>query len=246
MAEQLTGAVALVTGASSGIGEATARRLAQLGAAVVLVARRADRLDAIVADIEREGGEAYAVAADITDRDQAAGAVQRVVAERGRLDILVNNAGTLAMGPVAEAPVDDWQRMLATNVEGLVHVTQAALSHLVAAAKTSPRALADVVNVGSTSAHTQRPGTAMYSLTKAGVSAFTESLRQEMVPESVRVSLVEPGTVATELIGGHAHGPGGVELLQPDDVADVICFVVTRRKRLALNTILLRAGEQTW
>ena len=243
---QLAGSVALVTGASSGIGEATARQLATLGAAVVLVARRADRLESIVADIRAGGGDAYAITADITDREQARAAAAQTVTERGRLDILVNNAGALAMGPVAEADAGDWQQMLAVNVEGLVHVTQAALPHLVEAAKSSPRELADVVNVGSTSAHTQRPGTAMYSLTKAGVSAFTESLRQEMVPESVRVSLVEPGTVSTELIGGGETGPGGVELLQPQDVADVIGYVVTRRKRLALNSILLRAGEQTW
>jgi NADP-dependent 3-hydroxy acid dehydrogenase YdfG len=243
---ELAGCVALVTGASSGIGEATARQLAEHGASVALVARRGDRLDAVVGEIAAGGGRAYAIPADITDRASARDAVDRALAEWGRLDILINNAGTLAMGPVAEADVDDWQRMLRTNVEGLVHVTQAALPALVEAAGSAERGLADIVNIGSTSAHTQRPGTAMYSLTKSGVSAFTESLRQEMVPQSVRVSLVEPGTVSTDLIGGSPTGPGGVELLQPDDVAEVICYVVTRRKRVALNSILLRAGMQTW
>jgi NADP-dependent 3-hydroxy acid dehydrogenase YdfG len=250
---ELAGCVALVTGASSGIGEATARSLAGLGAAVVLVARREDRLEQLAEQIRDGGGDALPVLADVTDEQQAQSAVKRAIGAYGRLDILINNAGVLSMGPVADAPTEQWQQMLETNVEGLVFVTQAALPHLVEAAQTSSRRMSDLVNIGSTSAHTQRAGTAMYSLTKAGISAFTESLRQEMVPASVRVSLVEPGTVATDLIAPPKASPppgpsqtSGVELLQAQDVADVICYVVTRPRRVALNRILLRAGEQTW
>jgi NADP-dependent 3-hydroxy acid dehydrogenase YdfG len=206
-----------------------------------------------VAEIEAAGGKAVVNGANVADWQAAEGLINQAVETYGRLDILINNAGVLSMGPVADAPTEQWQRMIETNVEGLVLVTQAALPHLVDAATTSPRRMSDLVNIGSTSARTQRAGTAMYSLTKAGISAFTESLRQEMVPQSVRVSLVEPGTVATDLISAPKPSASsgtsqttGVELLQAQDVADVICYVVTRPRRIALNQILLRAGEQTW
>ena len=252
MAERLTGCVALVTGASSGIGEATARTLSGLGATTVLVARRADRLEQLADELGGAGARVLVVQADVTDQAQAGGAVEQAVSELGRLDIVINNAGVLAMGPIATTPVDDWHDMIATNLEGLLFVTQAAVPHLINAAKDSPRRVADLVNVSSTSARTQRSGTAVYSLTKSGVNAFSESLRQELIPSSVRVSVIEPGTVQTDLIAPPDAKPSaaatssGIELLRPQDIADAIAYMVTRPRRVAINEILLRAGEQTW
>jgi NADP-dependent 3-hydroxy acid dehydrogenase YdfG len=248
----LAGCVALITGASSGIGEATARTLSGLGAATVLVARRADRLEQLAGELRAAGGRVLTVAADVTDQQQAAAAVEQAVSELGRLDIVINNAGVLAMGPIATTPVEEWRGMISTNIDGVLFVTQAAVPHLIRAAQDPPRRVTDLVNVSSTSARTQRSGTAVYSLTKSGVNAFSESLRQELIPSGVRVSVVEPGTVQTDLIAPPPGTPkppaasSGVELLQPQDVADAIAYMVTRPRRVAINEILLRAGEQTW
>jgi NADP-dependent 3-hydroxy acid dehydrogenase YdfG len=159
----LDGTVALVTGASSGIGDATARRLAEHGATVVVVARRKDRLDTLVSEIEAAGGTALAVEADITDRDQAGRAVQSAIDRFGRLDILVNNAGLMLLGPVVGADVEEWERMIAVNQTGLLYVTHAALPHLLAAAQDEPRGVADIVNISSIAA--VRPGRTLGSTT---------------------------------------------------------------------------------
>jgi NADP-dependent 3-hydroxy acid dehydrogenase YdfG len=254
MSKKLTGTVALVTGASSGIGEATARRLAAEGASVALVARRRDRLEKLAAAIAADGGRAFVVAADITNRDQARAAVERTVAELGRLDIVVNNAGLALVGPVADAPEEEWERMIAVNVQALLTVTRAALAHLVRAAEDSARRVADLVTISSTGGRVARPSTAVYSLTKFGVGAFSESLRQELQPKRVRVSVVEPGIVETELDthlrpdlrDALAKQMAGVEKLQADDVADAVSYIVTRDRRVAVNELLVRAGAQTW
>jgi len=149
METTLTGTVALVTGASSGIGEATARRLSELGASVALVARRADRLTALAAEIENAGGTALPVEADITDRAQAESAVRRVIDTFGRLDILVNNAGVMLLGPVVGAEVDEWERMIDVNLRGLLYTTNAAMAYLGRAAEDELREVADIVNISS-------------------------------------------------------------------------------------------------
>jgi NADP-dependent 3-hydroxy acid dehydrogenase YdfG len=254
MTERLRGTVALVTGASSGIGEATAVALATEGAAVALLARRRDRLDDLKGRIEAAGGRAVAVEADVSDQQQAAGAVDSVVADLGRLDTVVNNAGLMRIGPAAEADPADWDQMLAVNVSGLLYVTRASLPHLIAAAADSPRGVADLVNISSTGGRVARPGTAVYSLTKFGIGAFSEAIRQEVLGQRVRVSVVEPGTVQTEIAD---HLPqsdrdtmdrrteGMVKLL-PDDIADAVSFIVTRDRRVAVNELLVRSAEQTW
>jgi NADP-dependent 3-hydroxy acid dehydrogenase YdfG len=254
MSNVLSGTVALVTGASSGIGAATARALAAEGAAVAVVGRRRDRLDEVAESIIADGGSALTVTADLTDAAQAAGAVQRVVTELGRLDTVVNNAGLMLTGPVADAPADEWERMLAINVNALLEVTRAALPHLRKAAQDSPRRVADLVNISSTAGRVARPGTAVYNLTKFGVNGFTEALRQEVMRERVRVSVVEPGTVDTEL-GSHvragireqiARMTEDMEMLRPEDIADAVTYIVTRDRRVAVNELLVRAAEQTW
>ncbi|MGW3960000.1 SDR family oxidoreductase [Amycolatopsis sp. NPDC005003] len=252
--KSLAGAVALVTGASSGIGAATARHLAREGAVVALVARRRDRLDQVVTDIAGLGGHAVAVTADITEPERAYEAVQATLERFGRLDVLVNNAGIMLLGSALQTTVEDWDRMVSLNVAALLHVTHAAVPYLIDAASTSPRRVADLVNVGSTAGRVARPGSSGYTLTKFGLTGFTESLRQELLGESVRVSVVEPGTVDTELVDhlGDAvrdaarRQVGGIEALRAEDIADAIGYIVTRDRRVAVNEMLVRAGEQTW
>ncbi|MEV7977130.1 SDR family NAD(P)-dependent oxidoreductase [Streptomyces sp. NPDC086519] len=254
MSARLHNTVALVTGASSGIGAAVALGLAAEGAAVAVVARRRERLDELAGKIVAAGGAALVVEADITDQGQATAAVERVVAELGRLDVLVNNAGTGLPGPVLDAPAQEWERMLAVNVHGLLHVTHAALPHLLRAAEDSPRRVADLVNISSTAGRVARPGTAVYSMTKFGVNGFTEALRQEVMRQRLRVSVIEPGTVDTEFVT-HSRDDirasldqqlAGMEMLRPEDIADTVSFVVTRHRRVSVNEILVRASEQTW
>ncbi len=254
MTKPLTDTVAFVTGASSGIGAATAQALATQGAAVALVARRGDRLGQVAETITGEGGTALVLEADLTQTDQAAEAVSRAADDLGRLDIVVNNAGVLYPGSVAEAPAGEWEQMIAVNVGGVLNVVGAALPHLVAAAARAPRYVADLVNISSTGGRIARPTTAVYSLTKFGVNAFSESLRQELLASRVRVSLVEPGAVDTELAShtreelkeGIAQMVQAIELLRPDDIAEAVAYIVTRDRRVAVNEILIRAGEQTW
>ena len=254
MTEALKGTVALITGASSGIGAATACALAARGAAVAMLARRADRLEALADDLRADGATALVLDADITDRQQVEAAVERAVAEFGRLDTVVNNAGVMLNGPVAEALAGEWDRMLAVNVEGLLHVTRVAIPHLIRAAQDSPRQVADLVTISSTAGRVARPGTAVYSLTKFGVGAFSESLRQELQPKRVRVGVVEPGTVDTELASHLREGVReaaarqieGMQRLLPEDIADAVAYMVTRDRRVAVNEMLVRAAEQTW
>lgn len=244
--------VALVTGSSSGIGAATARRLVADGAAVALVARRRDRLEALASAIRGDGGSAVVLQADVTDQGQAVDAVERTVSALGRVDILINNAGVMLLGPALDAPIDEWDRMVALNVQGLLYVTHAALPHLVRAAEDSPRQVADLVNISSTAGRVARPGGSVYSLTKFGITAFAESLRQEMIKQRVRVSLVEPGTVDTELVShlredvrrAAINQVGSIEPLRPDDIADAVSYIVTRDGRVAVNEMLVRAAEQ--
>jgi NADP-dependent 3-hydroxy acid dehydrogenase YdfG len=250
----LTGTVALVTGASSGIGAATAAALARHGAKVALVARRRARLDEVAACIREHDGSALTLESDISDARQAGGAVDWAVAELGRLDTLVNNAGIMLLGPALETPLAEWEQMVGLNVLGTLYVTHAALPHLVRAAEDSPRGVADVVTISSTAGRVARPGAGVYALTKFGIAAFAESLRQELIPRRVRVSLVEPGTVDTELVS-HVREDiraaaqsqvASIEPLRPDDIADAVVRIVTRDRRVAINEVLVRAAEQTW
>ena len=250
MTQRLEGTVALVTGASSGIGEATAAALAHEGARVALVARRKDRLDALA---ERIGTDrAVVIEADVTDPVQASGAVDRAASELGRLDVLVNNAGVMLLGPIVDAPVDEWQRMVQLNVLGLLYCTQAALPHQLKSAESDPRSVADVVNVSSVAGRVARLNSGVYNATKHGVGAFSESLRQEVTARHVRVTLIEPGATATELafhnrpeiLEGMAQTFGGIEIMQAEDIAEAIRYAVTQPRRVAVNEILIRPTEQ--
>jgi NADP-dependent 3-hydroxy acid dehydrogenase YdfG len=250
MTKRLEGTVALVTGASSGIGEATSVILAEEGAKVALVARRRDRLEALA---ERLGaGTALVVEADITDPAEAQRAVAATVAELGRLDTLVNNAGVMLLGPIVDAPLEEWQRMIGLNLLGLLYCTHAALPHLLATAESEPRSVADVVNVSSVAGRVARLNSGVYNATKHGVGAFSESLRQEVTARHVRVTLIEPGATATELashnrpeiLEGMAQTFGAIEIMQAEDIAESIRYAVTQPRRVVVNEILIRPTEQ--
>jgi NADP-dependent 3-hydroxy acid dehydrogenase YdfG len=244
----LDGTVALVTRASSGIGEAAARALAAAGASVALVARRADRLDALAGEL----GGVQVVAADLTQRGDATDAVARVAAEHGRLDIVVNAAGVMLNGPIVDAPLDEWERMVAINVRGLLYVCHAALPHLLRAAEAQPRNVADLVNISSISGRFANRGAGVYNATKFGVNAFSESLRQEVTKRHVRVCVIEPGAVETELFG-HQRPEiqdyyedffAGVEKLVAADITNGIMYAVTQPRRVAVNELLIRPTTQ--
>ena len=246
----LEGTVALVTGASSGIGAATAAALAAQGAAVALAARRRDRLEALAAGIRDQGGTALVLESDITDQEQATDAVERTVSALGRLDTLINNAGVMLLGPAADAPLTEWQQMVELNVLGLLYCAHAALHHLQRAAEDGPRQVADMVNISSVAGRVARNGNGVYSLTKHGVGAFSESLRQELAARYVRVSLGEPGATATELA---SHNRPEVlesirsqfgQVMEAEDIADAISYIVTRPRHVAVNEILIRPTEQ--
>ena len=250
MTKRLEGTVALVTGASSGIGEATAAMLAGEGAKVAVVARRRDRLEALA---ERLGSSnALVIEADITDAEQSARAVATTVGELGRLDTLVNNAGVMLLGPIVDAPIDEWQRMVNLNLLGLLYCTHAALPHLLAAAELEPRSVADVVNVSSVAGRVARLNSGVYNATKHGVGAFSESLRQEVTRRHVRVTIIEPGAVGTELafhnrpeiLDEMAKNFEGTEIMQAEDIAESIRYAVTQPRRIAVNEILVRPTDQ--
>jgi NADP-dependent 3-hydroxy acid dehydrogenase YdfG len=245
IAERLDGTVAFVTGASSGIGEATAKALARQGAAVAVVARRKDRLERLAQEIQEDGGKTFAIEEDITDQEQA-------VSEFGRLDTVFNNAGVMLLGPIEDAPTEEWERMVDLNVKGLLYVAHAALPHLLRAAENSPRRVADLINTSSVAGRRIRSGAGVYNLTKFGVGAFSEALRQEITGRHVRVSLVEPGAVATEL-QSHLRDEireqaaarfEDVQILQSEDIADAVVYIVTRPRHVAINEILIRPTEQ--
>jgi NADP-dependent 3-hydroxy acid dehydrogenase YdfG len=242
--------VALVTGASSGIGAATATALAGHGAAVALAARRRGQLEELAAAIRAQGGTALVLECDVTDQEQAASAVEQTVSELGRLDTLVNNAGVMLLGPATEAPLEEWQRMVDLNVLGLLYCAHAALPHLMRAAREGERQVADMVNISSVAGRFARNGNGVYALTKFGVGAFSESLRQELAGRYVRVSLVEPGATATELA---SHNRPEVleglrsqfgQTMDAGDIADAIGYIVTRPRHVAVNEMLIRPTEQ--
>jgi NADP-dependent 3-hydroxy acid dehydrogenase YdfG len=252
MANSLDGTVALVTGASSGIGEATARALAAQGAKVAVAARRLERLERLASEIGGSGHTALAIQSDITDQAQAIDAVDRTVDELGRLDIVVNNAGQMLLGPIEDAPTEEWDRMIDLNLKGLINTTHAALPHLLSAAEDPQRGCADLVNISSVAGRIARAGSGVYNLTKHGVGAFSESFRQEFADRKVRTTIIEPGAVDTELSDHIRDGVreqtrerfADMQMLEAADVADAIAYAVTRPWHVSLNEILIRPTEQ--
>lgn len=243
-------AVALVTGATSGIGRATALALAEHGARVVAVGRREERLDELVEEIGPS--RCRAAVADITSQPAAASTVASAIAHFGRLDIVINSAGVMLNGPTEDARLDEWDAMVNLNLKGLMYVTKAALPHLVDAVGTGPRGVADVVNISSIAGRFANRNVAIYNATKFGVTAMSESLRQEYAPRSVRVSVIEPGVVSTELFGHQQRAVqehydrlfAGVEQLHPRDIANVVTSIVCAPRRVAIAEVVVRPTDQ--
>jgi NADP-dependent 3-hydroxy acid dehydrogenase YdfG len=246
--------VALVTGASAGIGEATVRALARRGVTVAAVARREERITALAGDLAAEGQHVLPLPIDITDEKKSRAAVRRVVEEFGRLDILVNNAGIMLLGPFADSRTGDWQHMLDLNLSAVLHLTQEAIPYLKAAAADGPRGVADLVNVGSVAGRVARASYSVYNATKFGVTAFSEALRQELAPDGVRVCCVEPGAVATELLSHvddtvreamlAAPAFQAIKPVAAADIAATIDFIVGLPPGVAINEIVIRPARQ--
>jgi NADP-dependent 3-hydroxy acid dehydrogenase YdfG len=247
----LDGTAALVTGASSGIGEATAVALAQQGSAVAVAARRGDRLADLAARIG-DPSKVRVIEADLSKESDCQRAVDETIDAFGRLDTLVNNAGVMLLGPIKDAPTEEWRRMVELNLLGLMYCTHAALPHLLRAAESEPRRVADVVNVSSVAGRIARLANGVYAATKFGVIAFGESLRQEVTRQHVRVTAIEPGATATELpfhnrpeiLEEMAKTFGGVETMQSTDISNAILYAVTQPRHVVLNEILIRPTEQ--
>ena len=247
MTTLLQGKVALVTGASSGIGEATAIALARAGARVAIAARRRDRLDGVAGRIADLRSESLVLEADVAQPEQAETIVARTVDRWGQLDVLVNNAGLMALSPIDRARVEDWKRMLDLNLLGLMVATRAALPHM--------RRQKDghVVNISSTAGRVANPDASVYAATKFGVGAFSEALRREVCRDNIRVTIIEPGAVATEL---REHVPDAdtreridswarsMRQLQSEDVAAAILYAVSQPPHVNVNEILLRPTDQ--
>jgi NADP-dependent 3-hydroxy acid dehydrogenase YdfG len=240
--------VALVTGASSGIGEATAEALAQAGASVVLAARRTDRLADLAARLTDKGAKVLTVALDVTDERACQESVRRTVDEFGGLDILINNAGVMLLGQINGADTTDWKRMISTNLLGSMFMVHSALPHLIERGGA-------VVQVSSVAGRVARAGSGGYNASKFGIGAFTESLRQEVTTQGVRVILIEPGVVDTELREHITDKRAAAALaerikdnhnLQSGDIAAAILYTLEQPQHVAINEILVRPTEQGW
>jgi NADP-dependent 3-hydroxy acid dehydrogenase YdfG len=247
MTEGLQDRVVAVTGASSGIGEATALACARAGAAVALAARRGDRIEALARRIGQEGSRAVAITCDVGEEAQANDFLQRTRAELGRVDVLVNNAGVMLLGPIENADTEEWRRMIHANLFGMLYCTHAALPIM------REQGGGHVVNVSSVAGRVARAGSGVYNLTKWGVGAFSEALRQECVATGVRVTIVEPGAVATELAGHNrpevlaqmAKAFEGVTPLSSEDIASAILYAIAQPANVSINEVLVRPSGQT-
>lgn len=248
MDNRLQGQVALITGASSGIGEATALALAAEGAKVALAARRVERLDALVQKIVESGGEALALACDVADEAQVRQAVQAVQEKWGRLDILVNNAGVTVIGPIVGADTEEWRKAINVNVLGLMYATHAALPVM------KEQGNGHIINMSSLLSRIAPVGTSVYSATKWAVNGFSEALRQEAVGYKVRVTVIEPGGVTTEInnhIPDEATRVGmetvynSMRVLDATDVAAAVLYAVTQPAHVSINELLVRPSEQS-
>jgi NADP-dependent 3-hydroxy acid dehydrogenase YdfG len=246
MSHETNGRVAVITGASSGIGEATARALSADGMRLALLARRAEKIESLAQELSATGSEAIAIEADVTDRDSLIRAAERVKNELGGADVLVNNAGQMLLAPFSSDQSEETRRMIETNLLGAITATELFLEQL------RDGGDGDLVNISSVAGRTARAGASVYNATKWGLNGWSEALRQELLPD-VRVIVIEPGAVATELTDHITHAGSkqgaermyqNVEAISAQDVAEVIAFAVGRPRRVSLNEILMRPTKQ--
>lgn len=246
MTDNITGKTVVITGASSGMGEATARHLAEKGASVVLGARRTDRIDALAAEIMAAGGKAIAVATDVTKRDDLQRLVDAAIETYGRIDVIINNAGVMPLSPLERVKIDEWDQMVDVNLKGVLYGVAAALPHMIA------QKSGHIINVASVAGHKLFAGSAVYSATKFAVRAFSEGLRQEMAPHNIRTTIMSPGAVKTELLDHISDkdvqqanqdyvGQVGVPA---ETLARLVAFAINEPEDVSLNEILFRPTVQ--
>lgn len=244
---KLDGKVAVITGASSGIGEATAEALAAEGASVAVAARRKDRLDGLAKRIEGNGGRVLTVECDVADEGQAHDLIQKTEAEFGRVDILVNNAGVMLLSRLDKGLSDEWRQMFDVNVLGLMYVTNAALEVM------KRQQSGHIVNISSVAGRVTNPNGGVYSGTKFAVNAISDGLRKENVGDNLRVTVIEPGAVATELtehisdedaLDAIQSRIGKLDPLQSEDIANAVAYAVTQPDRVNVDEILIKPAKQ--
>lgn len=246
MNANIAGKVVVITGASSGLGEAAARLLAAEGARLALGARRADRLQALAQEIESHGGQALAVPTDVTQRLQVQHLVNAAVARHGRIDVMINNAGLMPLSPLDRLHVEEWDRMVDVNIKGVLYGIAAALPHM------QRQQAGQIINVSSVAGHKVNPGSAVYSATKHAVRVISEGLRQEAKPYNLRVAIISPGAVASELTGTITD-PGTADRVRQfvaevaipaDSFARAVAFIISQPEDVDINEILFRPTRQ--
>lgn len=245
--QKLSGKTAIVTGASSGIGEAIAHSLAQAGVKVALMARREDRIAALAKQLKDAGGEAIAIKCDVADYSSISQAVAQTVQTWERVDILVNNAGVMYLGSVSDANVADWEQMMRINVLGLMYCTRLVLPVM------KQHGGGDIINISSVSGRVVSNRSAAYSATKFAVNGFSEGLRQEVFKDKIRITVIEPGAVATELTD-HIPDPSlkktvkdwvaTMTPLQSEDIANAVLYAASQPANVSINEIMIRPTEQ--
>jgi NADP-dependent 3-hydroxy acid dehydrogenase YdfG len=246
MTEGIAGKVVVITGGSSGLGEATARLLSAGGAAVALGARRSDRLNALANEISENGGKALAVVTDVTSRDQVKALVEQAVQRFGRIDVMINNAGLMPQAPLERLKVDEWDHMIDVNIKGVLYGIAAALPHM------QRQNAGHFINVSSVAGHRIGPGFAVYAATKHAVRALSEGLRQEVKPYNIRTTVISPGAVATELPNGISDTEAAERVrnfysqvaVPADSFARVVAFAMSQPESVDINEILYRPTKQ--
>ncbi len=245
MSNNIEGKVVVITGASSGLGEAAARILCVEGASVVLGARRIDRLQSLVDELTRNGGKALAIATDVTQYDQVKKLVDTAVQSYGRIDVIINNAGLMPNSPLERLKIDDWNQMIDVNIKGVLYGIAAALPHM------KEQKAGHIINVSSVAGHKVRPGNAVYAATKHAVRALSEGLRMEVKPYNIRTTIISPGAVATELPESVTE-PDVAEnvrkiyerAIPAESFARAVAFAISQPEDVDVNEILFRPTGQ--
>lgn len=246
MSNNIAGKVVVITGASSGLGEATARLLSSQGASVVLGARRVDRLKSLADELTQKGGKALAVATDVTNSDQVKSLVEASVQKFGRIDVMINNAGLMPLSLLERFKIDDWNRMIDVNIKGVLYGIAAALPHM------KKQKSGHIINVSSVAGHEVRPGSVVYSATKHAVRVISEGLRQEVKPYNIRTTVISPGAVATELPNSITE-PDVAENTQKfyeefaipaESFAQAVLYAMSQPDEVDINEILFRPTRQ--
>jgi NADP-dependent 3-hydroxy acid dehydrogenase YdfG len=248
MSNSISGKVIVITGASSGLGEASARLLSAAGASVVLGARRADRIGSLADELTGRGGKALAVATDVVDREQVKALVDAGVRAFGRVDVMINNAGLMPQSLLERLKVDDWDRMIDVNIKGVLYGIAAALPHM------KEQKSGHIINVSSVAGHKVGPGSAVYAATKHAVRALSEGLRQEVKPYNIRTTVISPGAVATELPDSVSDPDAGARIrgfyaqvaIPADSFARAVAFAIGQPDEVDINEILFRPTRQEY